>query len=108
MKFHFLTTILLLSLYSCSKNIESEDCISTKLVEAEMIKYEGQSLDDKDFLKLYLFQNNEYFVLDNYSADIAVCPTDCNGEKLCDKNDLIQKEFYDFAEFIRIVGVSKD
>lgn len=52
---------------SCNKEAEVEkDCIDEYLEQNGMIRYKGEEIGCKFFLKLYDFESKQYYLLDSY------------------------------------------
>ncbi|WP_185195346.1 hypothetical protein [Pontibacter sp. Tf4] len=82
------------------------DCMESYLKQNEMLSYKGEDVGCKFFLRLYEYQNKQYYVLDNHCADVAINPTDCNGNTLCETgNEKTCREFFEKAKYIGIVGI---
>lgn len=102
--------LLLVVSVSCDKEDVSciKDCLDTTLEQNEMVRYQGEELGCKFFLSLYEYKSKQYYVLGNQCADMVVFPTDCNGNKLCERvGEAACSDFYENARHIGIVGIEK-
>lgn len=106
---NFVLAIFLFMNFGCDKGEEVscvDDCSDTYLKQNGMVRYKGEELDCKDFLSLYEYQNKQYYVLGNNCADIAINPTDCDGNSLCKSGDSKScSTFFENAKYIGIVGI---
>jgi hypothetical protein len=102
-------TILLFISFGCDKKDEVtciDDCMESYLKQNEMVSYKGEEVGCKYFVSLYEYQNKQYYVLDNHCVDVAINPTDCNGNTLCETvNGKVCNEFFEKAKYIGIVGI---
>ncbi|MFT4664582.1 MAG: hypothetical protein ACI9RM_001092 [Ulvibacter sp.] len=109
MKHGLVVLITMILLIGCGKDDSQEvDCVTAKLEALNMLEYEDQEISCQFFLRLYEYNEKQYFLLDNYCADIIAYPTDCEGNKLCEAElDSDCNEFYQSAVEIGIVGISQ-
>ena len=102
-------TIIFFICFGCDKKEEVtciDDCIESYLKQNEMVSYSGEDVGCKFFLSLYEYQNKQYYVLYRHCADVAINPTDCNGNTLCENgNGKVCNEFFEKAKYIGIVGI---
>jgi len=98
--------IAILLCTSCDKEeTATVDCLEQMLTDLEMTPYTGQELGCTFFVHQYTFQNKQYYMLDNYCADIAANPMDCDGNTICDgNNSLLYENFFSNAIYHGIVG----
>ncbi|NDK54427.1 DUF6970 domain-containing protein [Pontibacter fetidus] len=104
-----ISTFLLLISFGCGKKEEVtciDDCMESYLEQNEMVSYKGEEVGCKFFLSLYEYQNKQYYVLDSHCSDVAINPTDCNGNTLCETgNEKECNEFFKKTKYIGIVGI---
>ncbi|MER2996923.1 DUF6970 domain-containing protein [Pontibacter populi] len=102
-------TILFFICLGCDKKEEvtcMDDCLDTYLEQNGMVSYKGEEVGCKFFVSLYEYQNKQYYVLDSHCADVAINPTDCNGNTLCGNgNEKGCNDFFEEAKYIGIVGI---
>ncbi len=105
-----ITVVCIATSFGCSSDDTVDvDCLESKLKSFDMVAYTGQDISCEFFLELYHFESKQYFLLGNHCANIVAYPTDCEGNQLCaDDEDRKCRSFYDKAERIRVVGVSRD
>jgi len=105
--FYLITAFAFILLSGCSKN-EKSDCIESVLNENNMIAYDDQEIGCKSFFELYEFQNKQFFLLNNYCADIISYPIDCDGNTLCENwEDTNCNNFYANAVKMEIIGIDE-
>ncbi len=98
--------IALLLCASCYQEEVTVDCLDEMLTDLDMVSYTGQELGCTFFVHQYTFQNKQYYMLDNYCADIAVNPMDCDRNTICDGNNpSLCEDFFSNATYHGIVGV---
>lgn len=105
----YLFVFILFIFLGCSKDDNINiDCLDTRLEEWEMVAYDGQEIGCKLFVSLYHHNNKQYYLLDNYCADMISYPIDCDGNILCENEvNTACENFYDNAEYVGIVGISE-
>jgi hypothetical protein len=100
---------LIIFAMSCSKDETLDlDCIERKLEEFNMVKFSGQEIGCEFFLDLYLYENEQYFLLGSHCVDMISYPIDCEGNSLCENGaDPECKKFYKNSTRIGIVGIGE-
>ncbi len=93
---------------ACKEN-HPEDCHDKVMLELGMTRYNGEAIACRTFLKLYKFEGEDYFLLDNFCADMVNYPFDCEGNEICGigKEPVCQK-FSNEAVEIGIIGIRKN
>jgi hypothetical protein len=109
----FCTILILLS---CEKieveNIIITDCIASQLIKHNMEAYLSQNQDfsRSSSLHLYLYKNEQFFVVDYHNAMSIPLPENCSNFVICkgiyDSSKLC-KNFWKEAKYLKIVGISK-
>lgn len=101
--------VFLVLLWGCNAKEEVfVNCIDEYLEQNDMVRYEGREMNCKFFLKLYEYEGKQYFVLGNICYDMAVYPTDCEGNRLCENGEDEEcRQFFKTADFIEIIGVER-
>lgn len=108
MKIKMLFLFALSLMFSCSKDREPQiDCTTSILQSLDMVAYTGQEIGCNTHVSLYHLRNKQYFLLDNFCADMVSYPTDCEGFKLCEESNFTCEYFYDSATLIGIVGIQE-
>jgi len=92
---------------SCDKEeTATVDCLEQMLTDLNMVPYNGQDFGCTFFVHQYTFQQKQYYLLDNYCADIAASPVDCEGNSICTGDDLpLCNAFFSNAIYHGVVGV---
>lgn len=100
--------LLMTSFLSCKEEEVIKNCTDKYLEQVEMVKYSGEEIGCKTFLKLYEYESKQYYIMDSYCADMISYPKDCEGKSLCDQQ--LQHHcdaFFEKAVFVGIVGIKQ-
>lgn len=101
--------LCLFTFWGCEKEEVVDSCIKDTLEEFEMVLYDGQEIGCHMTLSLFEYKKEDYFMLDNYCADMIAVPIiDCEGNQLCRPEDSETQcqDFYENAVFIKTIGIS--
>jgi len=98
--------LLSMTLFSCQKeSVDLKNCDAGKLRKFDMQIYQGEDLSECDFfLARYEWNAQVYYIIDNYCADIAWEPEDCDCVLLSEESDTYDRFILE-AEFKEIVGI---
>ncbi len=77
------------------------DCVAEKLEQNDMIPYDGEILDCEFFLTLHLYDNKQYFILDNHCVDMIIYVINCNNDTLSVTQE---SNFFREKETVDIIG----
>lgn len=93
----------------CSWGPESShDCTENMLDKFDMVKYQGEDPECRNFLELYTLFDKQFFALGNHCADMIFDPIDCDGKSLFrDGNIAEQNLFRNFSKSKGIIGISR-
>jgi len=105
--YKLLFIVLTFFIVGCSDDSVEQDCIDQQLESLGMVPYTGQKISCEFFLRLYVFQNKQYFQLDSYCAGIEAKPVDCEGNEICEDNTRFCRRFNQNAIDMGIVGISQ-
>ena len=98
--------ILLFALSGCSKDEGTrEGCLNMKLEEMGMVPYSGQEIGCSSFLELFIYKDQEIFLLVNHCLDMHVFPVDCEGNNVFESE--LYPGFYENGEYMGIVGIEE-
>jgi hypothetical protein len=83
-----------------------KDCIEKVLKARGMVRYKNQQIGCSLFLKLYSFNESQYFEYGNHCADMLTYPFDCNGTKPYeDYNSFDGLNFRTNARYLGVIGI---
>jgi len=91
----------------CDQEEVTVDCLEQTLSDLDMVPYSGQDIGCTFFVHQYTFQEKQYYLLDNYCVDAAYSPVDCEGNSICNGDNLqLCNDFYSNAVYHGVVGIS--
>lgn len=92
---------------SCTKDGLQSDCVEQMLADNNMDNYNGViDPDCRDYLQLYDWDGDQYFIFENPCEDRILAIFDCGGNNLC-TDDPNCSDFFQNAELVGIVGRSR-
>ncbi len=121
MKFQLFFFLILL-LFSCSNNepaneehpadtITEEECINMRLLSFNMIPYEGQDHECKNYIYLYRYDGRAFFLFGSDCSDFDPFVYDCFGVYKCPNPETTQNylcsQIVQLENRVGIVGIQE-
>jgi hypothetical protein len=107
MKNFLITGLFLATLVACCPEVPEpfSNCVDQFVADNKLVKYTGQDLGCRTYVKLYELDLKAYFYTDCACADMLSIPVGCDGQQYCQSvDDAAMTYFLQNAEPKYVVG----